>query len=233
MQVGLYTAFLPMLIYAMLGTSRPLSVSTTTALAILAGAAVGEVAPGGSAESLLAASATLTLLVGGVLLVAAVLRLGFVANFILRTGADWIQGRHRAGHRVRSASEADGHSFPEGFVLPQSAGYRQRDTGLVASHGGGWRRDGRHSGGGRAPDAAGAGAAGRGGERDRRNEPVPPTGIRSAYGRPGAHRIAVAYPAGFLPDRTALAGGGWHCPDELHGNNCRPGGRSPPPASMR
>jgi high affinity sulfate transporter 1 len=81
-QVGLYTAFLPMLIYAMLGTSRPLSVSTTTALAILAGAAVGEVAPGGSAESLLAASATLTLLVGGVLLVAAVLRLGFVANFI-------------------------------------------------------------------------------------------------------------------------------------------------------
>ena len=39
-QVGLYTAFLPMVIYAMLGTSRPLSVSTTTTIAILSAAAL-------------------------------------------------------------------------------------------------------------------------------------------------------------------------------------------------
>jgi MFS superfamily sulfate permease-like transporter len=37
-QVGLYTAFLPMVIYAVLGTSRVLSVSTTTTLAILVAA---------------------------------------------------------------------------------------------------------------------------------------------------------------------------------------------------
>src|SRR5262245_5530074 len=81
-QVGLYTAFLPMVIYAALGTSRPLSVSTTTTLAILAAAALGEVAPGGDQASLSAASATLTLLVGAILVLAALLRLGFVANFI-------------------------------------------------------------------------------------------------------------------------------------------------------
>src|SRR5262245_16266966 len=81
-QVGLYTAFLPMVIYAALGTSRPLSVSTTTTLAILAAAALGEVVPGGDPAPLLTASATLTLLVGVVLLLAAVLRLGFIANFI-------------------------------------------------------------------------------------------------------------------------------------------------------
>ncbi len=81
-QVGLYTAFLPMVIYAMLGTSRVLSVSTTTTLAILAGAQLGAVVPGGDAGSLLAASATFTLLVGAMLVLASVLRLGFVGNFI-------------------------------------------------------------------------------------------------------------------------------------------------------
>ncbi|HXZ97676.1 MAG TPA: SulP family inorganic anion transporter [Burkholderiales bacterium] len=81
-QVGLYTAFLPMVIYAVLGTSRPLSVSTTTTLAILAAAALSKVVPGGDPTSLLIASATLTLLVGAVLVLASFLRLGVVANFI-------------------------------------------------------------------------------------------------------------------------------------------------------
>ena len=81
-QVGLYTAFLPMIIYAVLGTSRVLSVSTTTTLAILVAAELGKVVPKGDPASLLAASAMLTLLVGAVLVLASVLRLGFVANFI-------------------------------------------------------------------------------------------------------------------------------------------------------
>jgi sulfate permease, SulP family len=45
-QAGLYTAFLPMVIYAVLGSSRPLSVSTTTTIAFLSAAALGQVAPG-------------------------------------------------------------------------------------------------------------------------------------------------------------------------------------------
>src|SRR3954471_9670811 len=80
-QVGLYTASVPMVIYALLGTSRPLSVSTTTTLAILTGAELGRVVPGGGAD-LIAASATLAVLVGVLLLLASALRLGFVANFI-------------------------------------------------------------------------------------------------------------------------------------------------------
>ena len=39
--VGLYTAFVPMIVYALLGTSRVLSVSSTTTLAILAGTQLG------------------------------------------------------------------------------------------------------------------------------------------------------------------------------------------------
>src|SRR5271166_3084789 len=81
-QVGLYTAFLPMVIYAVLGTSRALSVSTTTTLAILTAAELGEVVPDGDPASLLRASAMLTLLVGAMLVLASLLRLGFIANFI-------------------------------------------------------------------------------------------------------------------------------------------------------
>jgi SulP family sulfate permease len=81
-QVGLYTVFLPMLIYAALGTSRPLSVSTTTTIAILTGVLLSQVVPGGDPASLISALATLGLLVGGMLVVASFLRLGFIANFI-------------------------------------------------------------------------------------------------------------------------------------------------------
>ena len=81
-QVGLYTALVPMVIYAMVGTSRPLSVSTTTTLAILTASQLGQFVPGGELAPLMTASATLTLLVGAILLVAALLRLGFIANFI-------------------------------------------------------------------------------------------------------------------------------------------------------
>ncbi len=80
--VGLYTAMVPMAIYALIGTSRVLSVSSTTTLAILAGTQLGLVVPDGDPARLACATATLSLLVGVMLVAAAVLRLGFVANFI-------------------------------------------------------------------------------------------------------------------------------------------------------
>jgi sulfate permease, SulP family len=81
-QVGLYTTLVPMAIYAVLGTSRVLSVSTTTTLAILTAAQLGQVVPNGNPVALLRASVTLTLLVGATLLLASLLRLGIVADFI-------------------------------------------------------------------------------------------------------------------------------------------------------
>src|SRR5512145_1708813 len=58
--VGLYTAFLPMAIYAFLGSSRVLSVSSTTTLAILTGTQLGLVVPDGDPGRLLTAAATST-----------------------------------------------------------------------------------------------------------------------------------------------------------------------------
>lgn len=80
--IGLYTAFVPMLIYALLGSSRVLSVSSTTTLAILAGTQLGLAVPDGDPGKLIVAVATLSALVGILLMLASLLRLGFIANFI-------------------------------------------------------------------------------------------------------------------------------------------------------
>jgi SulP family sulfate permease len=81
-QVGLYTALVPMVVYAALGTSRVLSVSTTTTLAILTASALGAAVPQADPAALITASSTLAMLVGAILILARLLRLGFVANFI-------------------------------------------------------------------------------------------------------------------------------------------------------
>jgi len=81
-QVGLYTAFVPMIIYAILGTSQTMSFSTTSTIAILTAAELAVVAPQGGEITLLTAASTLAILVGAFLFLAGILRLGFIANFI-------------------------------------------------------------------------------------------------------------------------------------------------------
>ena len=80
--VGLYTAFVPMAIYALVGSSRVLNVSSTATLAILAGTQLGLVVPDGDPAKLATATATLAALTGAMLLLARAMRLGFVSNFI-------------------------------------------------------------------------------------------------------------------------------------------------------
>ena len=81
-EAGLYVALVPMLVYAVLGTSRLLSVSTTTTLAILTATQLALAVPDADPSRLMAAAATLSLLTGGFLILAGLLRMGFLANFI-------------------------------------------------------------------------------------------------------------------------------------------------------
>ena len=81
-EAGLYVAFVPMLIYALLGTSRPMSMSTTTTIGILTAAELAVAVPGGDPAHLMAAASMLALLTGAFLILAGVLKLGFLANFI-------------------------------------------------------------------------------------------------------------------------------------------------------
>jgi sulfate permease, SulP family len=81
-EAGLYAALAPMLLYACIGSSRVLSVSTTSTIAILSATALSQVARTAGPAELLTATVTLSLLVGAMLLVAGMLRLGFLASFI-------------------------------------------------------------------------------------------------------------------------------------------------------
>jgi high affinity sulfate transporter 1 len=81
-QVGLYVATVPMVAYALVGTSRPLSVSSTSTISILTAGALVEVGAAADAGRAAATAALLALLVGGILAVAGLLRLGFLADFI-------------------------------------------------------------------------------------------------------------------------------------------------------
>lgn len=81
-QVGLYTCMVPMLVYVLIGGSRSMSVSTTSTVAVLTGStllAAGIAAGSAHPERQLA---TLTLLVGVVLVLARVLRIGVIIDNI-------------------------------------------------------------------------------------------------------------------------------------------------------
>jgi sulfate permease, SulP family len=81
---GLYTLLLPMAVFALLGSSRHLVVAADSATAaILAAALTGLAAAGSTRYVQLAGLAAL--LTGGLLLLARLARLGFLANFLSRT----------------------------------------------------------------------------------------------------------------------------------------------------
>jgi sulfate permease, SulP family len=81
-QAGLYVATVPMVAYALVGTSRPLSVSSTSTISILTAGALVEAGAADDPGRAAATAALLALLVGGMLGVAGLLRLGFLAEFI-------------------------------------------------------------------------------------------------------------------------------------------------------
>ena len=81
-QAGLYTLLATLAAYAIFGTSRHVIVAGTSAAAVLLASTVGDIAV--SHDDYLANSAALVLFVGGMLLAAGCLRLGFIAQFLSR-----------------------------------------------------------------------------------------------------------------------------------------------------
>ena len=82
-EAGLFAALAPLLVYAVLGTCRQLTVGPSSAVAAFSAAAVAPLAAGDDAR-FIALSALLALIAGAILLFAGLARLGFVAEFFAR-----------------------------------------------------------------------------------------------------------------------------------------------------
>ena len=80
---GLYAACAGLLLYALLGTSRQLNVGPSSGVAILSAATVAPLASG-NADRYLSLTALLALIVGVILVVAGLTRLGFIAEFLAK-----------------------------------------------------------------------------------------------------------------------------------------------------
>ena len=80
-QAGLYASILPLVAYALFGSSRTLAVGPVAVVSLMTAAALAPVAPQGS-PAYAAAAIALALLSGAVLLAMAALRLGFLANML-------------------------------------------------------------------------------------------------------------------------------------------------------
>ena len=82
---GLYTLLLPVLVFALFGSSRPLVVAADSATAAMVAAGLASRLAAPSPAKYLALTSLIALVGGGILLVARILRLGFLADFLSRT----------------------------------------------------------------------------------------------------------------------------------------------------
>ncbi|WP_075180260.1 SulP family inorganic anion transporter [Neptunomonas phycophila] len=80
-EVGLYASILPLVAYAIFGTSRTLSVGPVAVVSLMTAAAVGNLALQGSDEYM-AAAIILAFMSGLILLIMGFLKLGMLANFL-------------------------------------------------------------------------------------------------------------------------------------------------------
>lgn len=78
---GLYSATVPLIFYALLGTSRQLAVGPVAMVSLLTATGVGSIAEVGSSEYVRLVL-TLTLMVGALQFALGVFRLGFMVNFL-------------------------------------------------------------------------------------------------------------------------------------------------------
>ncbi|MEP3198913.1 MAG: sulfate permease [Lentilitoribacter sp.] len=116
-EMGLYASIIPIMLYAIFGTSKALAVGPVAVVSLMTAAAIGKIADPGSPEYIMAAI-TLAFLSGAFLVLMGFLRLGFLANFLSHpviAGFITASGILIATSQLKHifGIEAQGHNFIE------------------------------------------------------------------------------------------------------------------------
>ncbi len=116
-EAGIYASIVPIIFYAIFGTSRALAVGPVAVVSLMTAAAVGQVAEAGTMGYAMAAL-TLALLSGVMLMLLGVFRLGFIANFLSHpviagfiTASGILIAASQLGHIL--GVKTSGHTLPE------------------------------------------------------------------------------------------------------------------------
>jgi len=131
-QVGLYASILPLVIYAIFGTSRTLSVGPVAVASLMTAAALAPIAEAGT-SAYIAGAVLLAVMSGIMLTLMGVFRLGFLANFLSHpvisgfiTASGIVIGASQLKHIF--GVEASGHNLIEiihaiGNAIDETNGY--------------------------------------------------------------------------------------------------------------
>lgn len=128
-EMGLYASMLPIILYAIFGTSRALAVGPVAIVSLLTVAAVSKIALPGTSEYI-AAAITLAFLSGLILLALGLFRLGFLANFLSHpviAGFITATGIIIAASQLKNilGIDAHGHTLPDliGSLAHNASGF--------------------------------------------------------------------------------------------------------------
>jgi len=129
-EAGLYAAPLALIGYAIFGTSRQLVVGPSSTMAVMSAVVVGTFAVSGT-EEYIALSAALALVVGALFVVAGLLRLGFLADFMSRPILSGLVVGIAVTIVMGQLDKILGYSVPESGGFIEESLYFIRDIGQI------------------------------------------------------------------------------------------------------